>query len=107
MGHRPPPLALTALLVPVWSFCTSADTPRDPVDDSDGRTDAADSAEDTAIPGAIDHRRDIDGPFAFSGWPSEGTVVVACGKDALGKNLSGLAYQSASAVAGAVLWAVA
>jgi hypothetical protein len=39
-------------------------------------------------------------------WPFDGTVVAACGKDAFGKNLSGLVFQPASAGAEAVLWAV-
>lgn len=46
-----------------------------------------------------------DGPI-FSGWPADGTVVIASGKDALGANLSGLVYEPASGEVPGLLWAV-
>jgi hypothetical protein len=106
MGHGPPPFAWAALFVLVWSFCAPATTPKHATDSSGGRSDGADAAEDAAVLGLLDQRQDIDGPLAFSAWPSDGTVVVACGKDSLGKNLSGLAYQPPSGSAAAMLWAV-
>ena len=87
-----------AMLAPPWCSCAARDGGTADVDGSAGFADAGQSP--------LDEGAGTDGPVAFSGWPSDGTVVVACGKDSLGKNMSGLAYQPASATAGAVLWAV-
>jgi hypothetical protein len=75
---------------------------------NDGARDGAPAdtwayAEDAASP---DAGSGVDGPVAFSTWPSDGTVVVACRKDQFDKNLSGLVYQPAAADQAAVLWAV-
>ncbi len=77
-------------------------------------TDSAAAPSDTAeAPSPTDARtasRDEgnagDGPVAFSSWPSDGTVTIAAGKNALGPNLSGLVYEPASGATQAVLWGI-
>jgi hypothetical protein len=81
--------------------CHSDDAHRDaaaPVDAGDGAVDGARVPPDDA--GGADRL------VAFAEWPSDDTIVMACGKDAFGKNLSGLVYEPASPGAEAVLWAV-
>jgi hypothetical protein len=103
MRHPPRRPTLAALLVLVSTACSSDHSDRD---GAAGTVDASDNADDRSSGGATDESRGIDGPVAFSAWPSDGTVVVACAKDSFGQNLSGLAYEPASPVATAVLWAV-
>jgi hypothetical protein len=89
--------ALLALLSPA---CGSDNAHRDGAIGPD----ASGNAEDAA--GGPDAGSGVDGPVAYSAWPSDGTVVVACKKDQFDKNLSGLAYEPAAAGKVAVLWAV-
>ena len=91
MTLRPSQLASAAMLALAWAACASDETGRQrpdrPVD-----------------VGPVDGSP-VD-KMVSSTWPFDGSVVVACGKDALGKNLSGLVYEPASASAEPVLWAV-
>jgi hypothetical protein len=105
MGHRPARFAPGTLLA-LLSACASHDAGGDGASVPVAPADASGGAADGAVVAAIDERRGIDGPAAFSAWPSDGAVVVACEKDSFGKNVSGLVYQPASATEDAVLWAV-
>jgi hypothetical protein len=81
---RLPRLVPIVLLALARIACSSGGTYRD---GSDGSGDPADASGSPTL-------------------PFDGTVVVACGKDTLGKNMSGLVYEPASASAEAVLWGV-
>jgi hypothetical protein len=84
MGSRLSRLAPIAMAAMVGSACSSQGA---------RRGDSGSSVEPIDAPG-------------LSAWPFDGTVRAACGKDAFGKNLSGLVYEPASTTTEAVLWAV-
>jgi hypothetical protein len=72
---------------------------------ADSSTDAAPSPADAGAP-SHDQGNADDGPVGFPSWPSDGTVTIASGKDAVGPNLSGLVYEPASGASQAVLWGI-
>ena len=46
------------------------------------------------------------GPISFPAWPGDSTITLASRRDAFGANMSGLAYEPASATVPAILWAI-
>lgn len=84
MASRGFQLTSTALLPLAWATCTPGDADQA---SRDAAVEPMDAAHTTT-------------------WPFDGTVVVACAREALGKNVSGLVYEPAVATTEPVLWAV-
>jgi hypothetical protein len=82
-------------------------SPDEPVEVADASlNDSVPGAADTLDLPVMDTSTDAPGAFTFSAWPGDSTITIASLKDAFSKNMSGLVYESASATAPSILWAI-